>query len=310
VLATWPTPVEPAPRLAVALGLGADDLWIKRDDLTGLGGGGNKIRKLQYSCADAIRSGATTLVTCGSAQSNHARLTAAAAAKLGLRCALILEGDPPADYRGNVALDHLVAATVVWTGQVTRHELHAHVDRTADELRDHGESPYVIPFGGSSPLAAHGYVDGAAELEAQLPDVEQVIVAVGSGGTMAGLVAYLGAGRVQGIDTGALPDAEAAVRDLLSELSPHRDSAVRLHIHRGQIGSGYAALTSAVGRAIRLAAHTEGIFLDPTYTGRALAGLVELVADRQIRPGQRTVFLHTGGLPALFGHPQLSALVT
>jgi L-cysteate sulfo-lyase len=216
VLATWPTPVEPAPRLAVALGLGADDLRIKRDDLTGLGGGDNKIRKLQYTFADAIWSGATTLVTCGSGQSNHARLTAAAAAKLGLRCALVLEGDPPADYRGNVVLDRLAEATVVWAGQVTQHELHTQVDSTADDLRDHGESPYIIPFGGSSPLAAHGYVDGAAELEAQLSDVAQVVVGIGSGGTMAGLVANLGAGRVHGVDTGALPDAEKAVRDLLA----------------------------------------------------------------------------------------------
>jgi L-cysteate sulfo-lyase len=292
----------------VVLGLGAGDLWIKRDDLTGLGGGGNKIRKLQYTCADAIRSGATTLVTSGAAQSNHARLTAAAAARLGLRCVLVLDGDPPADNRGNVVLDHLAAATVVWAGQVTHHELQAQVDSTADDLRDDGESPYVIPFGGSSPLAAHGYVDAAAELDAQLSDIDQVIVAVGSGGTMAGLVAHLGTGRVHGIDTGAVPDADRAVRDLLSALSPQLDPAAHLHIHPGQIGSGYTALTPAVGRAIRLAARTEGIFLDPTYTGRALAGLVELVAEGQIQPGQRTVFLHTGGLPGLFGHPQLATL--
>jgi L-cysteate sulfo-lyase len=310
MLATWPTPVEPAPRLAAALGLGAADLWIKRDDLTGLGGGGNKIRKLQYLCADALRAGATTLVTSGAAQSNHARLTAAAAARVGLRCVLVLDGDRPTDCRGNLILDHLAAATVVWAGQVSHHDLDAQVNRTADDLRDQDESPYVIPFGGSSPLAAQGYVDAAAELETQLSDIDHVIVAVGSGGTMAGLVAYLGAGRVRGIDTGAVPDAERTVRDLLGELSPDADPAARLHIHPGQVGSGYAALTPEVGRAIRLAAHTEGIFLDPTYTGRALAGLIELVADGQIRPGQRIVLLHTGGLPGLFGHPELSALLT
>lgn len=305
VLSTWPTPLERAPRLAVRLGLGEGDLWIKRDDLTGLGGGGNKVRKLQYTCADAIRVGATTLVTSGAAQSNHARLTAAAAARLDLRCVLVLKGTRPSGSQGNLILDYLAGAEVIWAGAVTLDELRDRVDAAAQQVQDSGGSPYVIPFGGSNTLAVHGYLDGAAELEAQLPGIDHVVVAVGSGATMAGLVARLGANRVLGIDTGAVPDAATVVRDLVAGVSGTEAEGKKPQILRGQIGEGYASLTPAAHRAMTVAAQTEGLFLDPTYTARALAGLTELVADGHIRSGQRSVFIHTGGLPGLFGHPQL-----
>jgi L-cysteate sulfo-lyase len=307
-LATWPTPVEPASRLAVALGLGPDDLWIKRDDLTGVGAGGNKLRKLQYTCADALRARATTLVTSGAAQSNHARLTAAVAARLGLRCVLVLDGEPPREPRGNVILDHLAGANVTWAGRTDAQGLELQVDSVVTDLRNRGEAPYVIPFGGSTPLAAYGYVDGASELIAQLPAIDNVVVAVGSGATMAGLVARLGSGRVIGIDTGAVPDATRTVTNILAGMCPRSEHVNQLQINHGQVGEGYGTLTPAADRAMALAAQTEGIFLDPTYTARALAGLTELVAKGQIRTGQRTVFLHTGGLPGLFGHAQLSHL--
>lgn len=307
-LGTWPTPLERAPRLAVSLGLGEGDLWIKRDDLTGLGGGGNKIRKLQYTCADALRVGATTLITSGAAQSNHARLTAATAARLNLRCVLVLDGTTPPAAQGNLILDHLAGANVVWAGVLRPDELRNRVEVAAQEVQDQGGSPYVIPFGGSNSLAVHGYIDGAAELETQLPGIDHVVVAVGSGGTMAGLVAGMGADRVLGIDTGAVPDAATAVRDLLASVSGTQDE-LRLQIHPGQVGEGYAVLTAAAKRAITLAAQTEGLFLDPTYTARALAGLIELVSEGHIRSGQTTVFLHTGGLPGLFGHRQLADLL-
>ena len=307
-LSTLPTPLEPAPRLAASLGLAGEDLWIKRDDLTGLGGGGNKVRKLQYTCADALRRGATTLVTSGATQSNHARLTAAAAARLNLRCLLVLEGHPPAVAQGNLVLDHLAGATLIWAGEVGPHELRDRVEAAAQGIRDHGEVPYIIPFGGSNSLAARGYVDAAAELEAQLPGVDRVVVTVGSGGTMAGLVAHLGAQRVVGIDTGAVPDVAAVVRDIVGGMSATAAELNHLQIRRDQIGDGYATLTPAARRAMVLAARTEGLFLDPTYTARALAGLIELVADGHITTGQRTIFMHTGGLPGLFGHPQLTDL--
>lgn len=307
---TWPTPLERAPRLAVRLGLDADDLWVKRDDLSGLGGGGNKVRKLQYTCAEALRAGATTLVTSGAAQSNHARLTAAAAARLGLRCVLVLEGDPPSAAQGNLVLDHLADATVVWAGEVAPDELDDRAEIAAEQVRGRGELPYVIPFGGSSPLAAHGYVDAAAELEAQLSDIDHVVVAVGSGATMAGLVAHLGARRVVGIDTGAVPDAMSVVRDLVTGMAATNVELGQLQIHRDQIGGGYSTLTPAARRAMFLAAQTEGIFLDPTYTARALAGLTQLAADHQLAAGERTVLMHTGGLPGLFGHRQLTELLS
>jgi L-cysteate sulfo-lyase len=310
VLGTWPTPLERAPRLAVSLGLATEDLWIKRDDLTGLGGGGNKVRKLQYICADALRVGATTLVTSGAAQSNHARLTAAAAARLGLRCILILDGDPPPATQGNLVLDHLAAATVIWAGAAVPQELRDRVEVAAREVRNRGGVPYVVPFGGSSALAAHGYVDAAVELEAQLSGIEHVVVALGSGGTMAGLVAHLGEQRVWGIDTGAVADAAGVVRDLVAGMSATAIDLTRLQVQSGQIGEGYETLTPGAARAMALAAQTDGLFLDPTYTARALAGLTELVANGHIRVGQRTVFMHTGGLPGLFGHPQLRDLLS
>jgi len=309
VLSSWPTPLEPAPRLAVGLGLAPDDLWIKRDDLTSLGGGGNKIRKLQYTCADALRSGATTLVTSGAAQSNHARLTAAAAARLDLSCVLVLAGQPPSRSQGNLILDHLAGASVTWTGESSSSELQAHVGSAAEKVRDQGGAPYVIPFGDSSPLAARGYVDAAAELEEQLPGIEHVVVAVGSGGTMAGLVAHLGAHRVVGVDTGAVPDALSVVREFLIGMWAPVSDLNALQIHGSQVGDGYATLTPAARQAMLLAAQTEGIFLDPTYTARALAGLTQLVADGHITAGQRTVFMHTGGLPGLFGHRHLEDLL-
>ncbi|UQU66733.1 pyridoxal-phosphate dependent enzyme [Couchioplanes caeruleus] len=283
-LGTWPTPLEPALRLAVALNL--DELWIKRDDLTGLGGGGNKVRKLQYSCAQAVKAGATGLVTTGAPQSNHARLTAAAAARLGLRCTLVLRGHPPAERRGNLILDELAGATVVWAG-----------DAPLDEVAA-AQDGYLIPFGGTSAFAAHGYVDCARELLSQLPELDTVVVALGSGGTMAGLVAHLGPDRVYGVDTGALPDPRGTVAALLAEMGRPVDPAA-LRIDGSQVGAGYATLTEPVRAALALAARTEGLFLDPTYTGRAFAGLCANP------PAGKVVFLHTGGLPGLFGHPQV-----
>ncbi|GAA3339218.1 D-cysteine desulfhydrase [Amorphoplanes nipponensis] len=283
-LGTWPTPLEPAPRLGTALGL--DELWIKRDDLTGLGGGGNKVRKLQYTCAQALQAGATTLVTTGAPQSNHARLTAAAAARLGLECVLVLRGNEPPTVRGNLILDALAGARIVWAG-----------DAPLDEVAA-AQPGFVIPFGGTSAYSALAYVDCARELTAQLPDLSTVVVAVGSGGTMAGLVAALGPGRVFGVDTGALPDARSTVAGLLDAMGvPVKPD--ELQIDGSHVGGGYAELTRPVRDALSLAARTEGLFLDPTYTGRALAGL------RASPPDGKVVFLHSGGLPGLFGHPSI-----
>jgi L-cysteate sulfo-lyase len=288
-LGTWPTPLEPAPRLAARLGLA--ELWFKRDDLNGLGGGSNKIRKLQYTCAEAIASGTDTVVTSGAPQSNHARLTAAAAARLDLSCVLVLDGPPAEERRGNLLLDELAGAEIVWADGRPREEVLA----AEAEKR----SAHVIPFGGSSPTSVQGYVDCGRELRAQVPDIDaaEVVVAVGSGGTMAGLVRELGAGRVIGVDCGARPDPRATVTGLLGDGT----DPTGLRIDGSQVGAGYGTLTENVRAALVTTARDEGIYLDPTYTGRAMAALL----SGSIAHGDRVVFLHSGGLPGLFGHSQI-----
>ncbi|MFZ4238054.1 pyridoxal-phosphate dependent enzyme [Streptomyces murinus] len=302
-LGTFPTPLEPAPRLAAALGLGPEDLWVKRDDLTGLGGGGNKIRKLEWTVGAALAEGADTLVTTGAAQSNHARLTAAAAARAGLDVVLVLRGAPGASRSGNLALDGLFGARLAWAGEVDQAGLDAAAAEVCARLRAEGRRPALIPFGGSGALGARGYARCGEELRAQLPGLRTAVVALGSGGTMAGLVAALGTGSVLGVDVGALADPAAAVVAFAAPLTSEEVVAERLRVRRDQVGAGYAALTEPVAEALRLAARTEGIVLDPTYTGRALAGLAAAVRDGDVRPGEKTVFVHTGGLPGLFGHP-------
>ena len=289
-LSHWPTPLDAAPRLAVALGLGPGDLWVKRDDLTDLGGG-NKIRKLEHLVAEAESAGATVLVTSGGVQSNHARMTAAAAARRGLGCVLVLSGDADPQHPGNLALEGLFGARVV---------LGRSPEDVADDVRRDGGRPFVIPLGGSSPTGARGYLACAAELAEQAPDLAHVVTAVGSGGTMAGLVTGLGAERVLGVDTGAVDDPADRVRALVEALG---GSHAGLRLRTDQVGAGYGSLTDAGEHAIRTAASTEGLVLEPTYTAKALAGLAAAVQDGDIRPGQRTVWLHTGGLPGLFGHP-------
>ncbi|MFC3572481.1 D-cysteine desulfhydrase family protein [Streptomyces yaanensis] len=305
-LSTWPTPLEPMPRLAVALGLGQDDLWIKRDDLIGLGGGGNKVRKLEWTVGAALAQGADTLVTTGAAQSNHARLTAAAGARLGLDVVLVFPGTPgsAANGSGNLVLDSLFGARIFWAGDGVPSALADVADDVCRQLRRDGARPYLIPFGGSSPLGARGYVEGGEELHAQLPDVEHVVVALGSGGTMAGLIGALGEERVLGVHCGAVADPSATVADLAGALTGRTVGPDSLRIRTDQVGAGYGVLYEPVLEAMRTAAVIEGIVLDPVYSGRAMAGLIAAVRSGDIRPGQRTVLLHTGGLPGLFGHAE------
>lgn len=302
-LGSWPTPLEPMPRLARALGLGADDLWVKRDDLIGLGGGGNKVRKLEWTCGAALADGATVLVTTGAPQSNHARLTAAAGARLGLDVVLVLAGDSGSSESGNLTLDGLFGARVVWAGEGGKDEIAATARHVAGTLRDRGAVPALIPFGGSSAIGARGYVECGKELLTQVPDLASVVVALGSGGTMAGLVGSLGPERVLGVHCGAVTEPARVVSDLVSGLSGTHCPPESLRIRLDQVGAGYPVLTEPVMTALTLAARTEGMVLDPIYTGRAMAGLTAAVRAGEITPGARTVFLHTGGLPGLFGHP-------
>ncbi|MBT2388614.1 D-cysteine desulfhydrase family protein [Streptomyces sp. ISL-1] len=302
-LGTWPTPLEPMPRLARALGLGTDDLWVKRDDLTSLGGGGNKVRKLEWTCGAALAGGATVLVTTGAPQSNHARLTAAAGARLGLDVVLVLAGGPGASASGNLALDGLFGATVVWAGVADDEALASTAEEVAEELRRRGAVPALIPFGGSSVIGARGYAECGRELHTQAPDLATVVVAVGSGGTMAGLVDQLGAERVLGVHCGAVGDPAGTVSALASGLSGTHCAPKTLRLRLDQVGDGYGVLTERAMAALTLTARTEGIVLDPIYTGRAMAGLIAAIQEGDVVAGQRTLFLHSGGLPGLFGHP-------
>ncbi|HVW16802.1 MAG TPA: pyridoxal-phosphate dependent enzyme [Solirubrobacteraceae bacterium] len=309
-LGVWRTPVEPAPRLAEAIGLEPGDLWLKRDDYLAAGGGGSKLRKLVHLLDVAREEDATVVVACGAAQSNFARLAAASARRLGMEAVLLLRGDGPGREIGNVSLAGLFGADVRWVGDVGLAELDELAEVVGNALRTKGERPYVLPYGGSDVLGARGYVDCAEELREQAPKLEHVVVPVGSGGTMAGLVAGLGTAKVLGIEVGAVQDAGHRIAKLAGQMGePATPSSLRLRAE--QIGQGYGAMTAAARRAMLLAAHTAGLILDPVYGAKAMAGLMAAVKDGAIQAGERTVFVCTGGLPGLLGHSaayELSAM--
>lgn len=302
MFAHLPTPLERADRLGAALALEPGRLWIKRDDCTGLATGGNKARKLELLVADALARGCDVLVTAGGPQSNHARQTAAAAARTGLGCVLAFNSNPPTRTESNQLLDVIFGAGRRFLGPIAMDDLNAAVELIAAELRAEGRKPYVIPVGGSSPLGASAYVTAADEILADLGhDDVLVITATGSGGTQSGLAARLGHERVLGIDVGAVADPVATVRRLTLEVAKLRGLPAPIgepRIARDQIGDGYGAATRACLDAIRLAGRTEGLVLDPVYSGKAMAGLMALPpSELQARA---VVFLATGGVPALF----------
>jgi D-cysteine desulfhydrase family pyridoxal phosphate-dependent enzyme len=301
-LANLPTPLERADRLGRALGLEPGRLWVKRDDCTGLATGGNKARKLELLVADALAHGADVLMTAGGPQSNHARTTAAAAARAGLDCVLAFNDDPPDRTEGNQLLDTVLGAERRFLGRIPMDDLNEAVELIAGELREAGRKPYVIPVGGSSPLGASAYVTAADEIIADMGHDDFVVVtATGSGGTHSGLAARLGHAGVMGVDVGAIADPVSTVRRLTREVAgllglpaPAGDP----WLVRDQIGDGYGAPTAACREAIRLAARSEGLLLDPVYSGKAFAGLMSLV--RAGVSAKAVVFLATGGAPALF----------
>ena len=314
-LAHLPTPLEPAPGLSQTLGI---DLWIKRDDCTGLAGGGNKTRKLEFLLGDAFEQDADTLVTQGAVQSNHVRQTVAAAAVMGLKCEVILEertGSKAVDYvhNGNVLMDRLFGATIrsVPGGS----DMNAELEQTADEVRARGGRPYVIPGGGSNAVGALGYVDCAREIVIQADEldlaIDRIVTATGSAGTHAGLVAglaVLGADiPVLGIGVRAPKDRqEANVLKLAKETAallghPDRVRDEMVVADCDYVGAGYGLIDQGVADALMLAARTDAIVLDPVYTGKAMKGLIALARAGTFE-GQRVVFLHTGGAQGLFGY--------
>jgi L-cysteate sulfo-lyase len=314
-LAHLPTPLEPLPRLSEELGL---DLWIKRDDCTGLAGGGNKTRKLEFLLGAAFEQDADTLVTQGAVQSNHVRQTAAAAAAHGLACEIILEertGSKATDYvgNGNVLLDRLFGATLRTVPGGT--DMVAELEKTAAEVRARGGKPYVIPGGGSNPVGALGYVDCAREIVVQADEmdleVHRIVTATGSAGTHAGLVAGLavmGADiPVLGIGVRAPKDRqEANVFKLAEETAallgqPGRVTREMVVADCDYVGEGYGLIDQGVIDALTLAARLDGIVLDPVYSGKAMKGLIALARAGRFK-GETVVFLHTGGAQGLFGY--------
>lgn len=312
-LAHLPTPLEPMERLGAALG--GPRLWVKRDDQTGLAGGGNKTRKLELLIADAKAQGAGVLLTIGGPQSNHCRQTAAAAARAGLQCVLVLGGSPPPreDWTGNLLLDELLGARFRWAGTADRETV---MGEAAAEERAAGRVPYIIPLGGSNPVGAAAYALAFAEVWAQMQErglhFDRIVFATSSGGTHAGLVAGAAAcgyqGQLLGISIDSTRDEIVSlVAPLAEEVAAHLAipgplPAHLLTVDDGYLGAGYGIVGEPEREAIRLLARTEGLLLDPVYTGRAMAGLLDLVRRGVIGPDEHVLFWHTGGTPALFAY--------
>jgi len=320
-LATLPTPLHEAARLRDALGgtAACPRILIKRDDLTALGLGGNKARKLEYLVADARAQGATTLVTTGAVQSNHARMTAAAACMAGMRCVLVLTAtsDDPA-VAGNLLLDKLYGAAIRLVPAIdpmfaVGHD-EAAVAQVVEEERAAGRVPYVIPVGGSSGVGVCGYIGGSAELVSQLGDAgiapSRLYFASGSRGTQAGLTlgaALCGASyQVYGVAVSAgEPEKIERAKRIANEAAalltlPERLELGDLVTDQNFIGEGYGIPTAAGLESIALLARSEAILLDPCYTSKAMAGMIRHIRDREIGANETVVFLHTGGMPALF----------
>jgi len=321
-LARLPTPLHDAPRLREALGGAAKSprILLKRDDLTDLFLGGNKARKLEFLVGAALREQATALITTGGPQSNHARMTAAAARRAGMKCVLVLGGSDPAPaVQGNLLLDRILGAEVhiIQGGDddAAAARERETIERIAARLGAEGEKPYVIPLGGSNAIGVLGYVEATFEMTSQLATTggtpSRLYYASGSRGTQAGLelgarlhgapwrcvgVAVSGGEAVKRERAVAIANEAAALLGSDLRLSPDELGTVQ-----DQIGEGYAIPTPACIEAIELLARTEGIALDPVYTGKAMAGLIDAIRRGSIEPNETVIFLHTGGVPGLFG---------
>lgn len=308
-----PTPLEAMPRLAAALGGPA--LWVKRDDQTGLAMGGNKTRKLELLVAEAQANGARMLITAGAIQSNHCRQTVAAAARYGFECTLVLyppgaqdaipgPGEPAT---GNLLLDHLFGAQIVWTQRSNREQT---LNDTFQAAWDAGKRPYMIPYGGSNATGAVAYALAMQEFMAQGQPVDWIVFPSSSGGTQAGLA--LGArlagytGKVLGISVDEKAEVlqqrvaglANAAADLLGEQLTFQ--AQDILVNADYLGGGYGVMGALERDAIHLFAENEGLLLDPVYTGRAAGGMIDLIRKGYFQRGEQVLFWHTGGSPALF----------
>jgi len=319
-----PTPLEPMERISRELG--GPNLWIKRDDCTGLSSGGNKTRKLEFLMADAVTQGADTIITQGATQSNHARQTCAIAAKLDFACHILLEDrtgyhDEAYVHNGNVLLDQLHGASVAL--RPADSDMNAEMEQLAQQLRDDGKKPYIIPGGGSNEIGALGYVNAALELIHQANErslrIDHLLHATGSAGTQAGLVVGMEAMNsgipVYGVGVRAAKQKqEENVHGLAQRtldfmgLSPELVAREKVVANSDYVGDGYGLPTNSMVEAVKMLATYEGILLDPVYSGKGFAGLIDLIRKGHFKKNENVVFLHTGGSVSLFAYPTVFGL--
>jgi D-cysteine desulfhydrase len=301
-----PTAIETLPRLSEALD--GPRLLIKRDDQTGLAFGGNKTRKLEFLMAEAGDQGAKTLVSGGALQSNHCRQTAAAAARFGFKCILVLTGEKPQLPSANLLLDQLFGVEIVYVAH--RKDRDRILQETFDRTAKKGMKPYLVPYGGSSATGALGYAFAMKELKEQELNADWIVFATSSGGTHAGLLlgqrVFEYKGKVLGI---SIDESEQWLKESVSKLASLASEKLGQRIeftpddvlaNANYCSAGYGVLTEREREAIHLFATREGILLDPVYTGRAAAGMIDLIRKRFFKKSETVLFLHTGGQPALF----------
>ena len=301
-----PTPIEALPRLSETLG--GPRLLVKRDDQTGLAFGGNKTRKLEFLVAEAREEGAKTLITGGALQSNHCRQTAAAAIRFGFKCILVLTGDKPQHVSGNLLLDLLFGAEIVYVAD--RKDRDRILQETFDRATQEGTKPYLVPYGGSNATGALGYAFAMKELIDQNVGADWIVFATSSGGTHAGLLlgqrVFGSSGKIMGI---SVDEPEEWLKSEVSQLASATSKKIgdRIEftpadalVNADYCDAGYGVVTEREREAIRLLARHEGLLLDPVYTGRAVAGMIDLIRKGFFKKDETVLFLHTGGLPALF----------
>jgi D-cysteine desulfhydrase len=301
-----PTPIETLPRLSKFLG--GPHLLVKRDDQTGLAFGGNKTRKLEFLLAEARDKGAETLISGGALQSNHCRQTAAAAARFGFDCVLVLTGNQPEQPSANLMLDRLFGAEIVYVAD--RKDRDRILQETFDRATNEGKEPYLVPYGGSNATGALGYAFAMKELMDQNANADWIVFATSSGGTHAGLLlgqrVFGFSGRILGI---SIDESEEWLKQEVSQLASATGEKLGQSIevtpadvlaNANYCGAGYGVITEQEREAIRLFAEYEGLLLDPVYTGRAAAGMIDLIRKGFFETSETVMFLHTGGQPALF----------
>ncbi len=313
-LGFFPTPLVELTRLSKQLG--GPQIYIKRDDNTGLALGGNKTRKLEYIIGDALAQGADTVITAGAIQSNHCRQTAGAAASLGLECHLVLGGEEPDRTSGNLLLDKIYGCHIHWAGKNRKGE---DIPALVDQLTAAGKKPYVIPYGGSNELGAIAFVEAYNELESQRQDMNiaftHIIFASSSGATHAGLILgnKISDNNCQivgiNIDKGEMDQIPfdehiiALTNSTAKLINAHcQFTADDLILNSDYVGEGYAVIGELENEAIAMTAQNEGILLDPVYTGRAMGGLIDMIRSGKIKQTDTVLFWHTGGAPALFAY--------